>query len=224
MISKETVDRDLREAWRRDVPAAHTRASHVPYEVLVGLLGVPLLPLLTGLHLRQQRLPVRLVGLDDVLQLLHEEQLQHALIRVQVRQLEQLPLQDVVILEWSSGVDLQPVWDLSCVVRVRWHQHRLVSLRRTRLIGHRRRQRWRLIIARHARSTGVAILCPLVDVVHIVDPKLSRLHLFPARGEPFPLQRVAPVSSVGVVVDVVLPATDGPVDGPAGRKREVLSR
>lgn len=29
---------------------------------------------------------------------------------------------------------------------------------------------------------------------------------------------------VSVVVDVVLPATDGPVDGPAGRKREVLSR
>ncbi len=73
-------------------------------------------------------------------------------------------------------------------------------------------------------STGVAILGPLVDVIHIVDPKLSRLHLFPAWREPFPLQRVAPVSSVSVVVDVVLPATDGPVNGPAGRKREVLSR
>lgn len=47
-----------------------------------------------------------------MLQLLHEEQLQHALIRVQVCQLEQLPLQDVVIpdakdiygtLKWSWG-------------------------------------------------------------------------------------------------------------------------
>lgn len=85
---------------QRGVAARHprcTHTSHVPHEVLVGLLGVPLLPLLASLHLRQQRLPVRLVGLDDVFQLLHEEQLQHALIRVQVCQLEQLPLQDVVI-------------------------------------------------------------------------------------------------------------------------------
>lgn len=73
-------------------------------------------------------------------------------------------------------------------------------------------------------STGVTILCPLVDVIHVVDPKLGRLHLFPAWREPFPLQRVAPVCSVSVVVDVVLPASDGPVNGPAGRKREVLSR
>lgn len=73
-------------------------------------------------------------------------------------------------------------------------------------------------------STRVAILCPLVDVIHIVDPKLGRLHLFPAWREPFPLQRVAPVCSVSVVVNVVLPATDGPVNGPAGRKGEVLSR
>lgn len=36
-------------------------ASHVPHEVLGGLLGVPLLALLAGLHLGQQRLPVRLV-------------------------------------------------------------------------------------------------------------------------------------------------------------------
>lgn len=69
----------------------------------------------------------------------------------------------------------------------------------------------------------MSILCPLVDVIHIVDPKLSRLHLFPARREPFPLQRVAPVCSVCVVVNVVLPATDGPVNGPAARKGEVLS-
>lgn len=75
----------------------HTHASYIPHEVLVGLLGVPLLPLLAGLHLGQQRLPVGLVRLDDVLQLLHEEQLQHALVRVQVGQLEQLPLQDVVV-------------------------------------------------------------------------------------------------------------------------------
>lgn len=80
--------------------------SHVPDEAVGGLLGVPLLALLAGLHLGQQRLPVRLVGLDDVLQLLHEEQLQHALVGVQVGQLEQLPLQDVVVPEgggWGWG-------------------------------------------------------------------------------------------------------------------------
>ena len=48
-------------------------------------------------HLRQQGLTVGLVGLDDALQFLHEEQLQHALVRVQIHQLEQRPLQDVVI-------------------------------------------------------------------------------------------------------------------------------
>lgn len=75
----------------RASPPSHTftHSSHVPHEVLVGLLlRVPLLPLLPGLHLRQQRLPVRLIRFDDVLELLHEEQLQHPLIRVQVGQLE----------------------------------------------------------------------------------------------------------------------------------------
>lgn len=70
----------------------------------------------------------------------------------------------------------------------------------------------------------MAILRPLVDVIDVVDPELGRLHFLPARREPLPLQRVAPVCSVSVVVDVVLPAADGPVDGPAGRKWEVLSR
>lgn len=74
------------------------------------------------------------------------------------------------------------------------------------------------------RSTGVSILSPLVDVIHVVDPELGRLHLLPSRGEPFPLQRVAPVRSVCVVVNVVLPATDGPVNGPAARKGHVLPR
>lgn len=41
-----------------------------------------------------------------MLQLLHEEQLQHALIRVQVRQLEQLPFQDVVVPEGKIYVVL----------------------------------------------------------------------------------------------------------------------
>lgn len=50
-----------------------THASQIPHEVLVGLLGVPLLPLFASVHLGKQRLPVRLVRLDDVLQLLHEE-------------------------------------------------------------------------------------------------------------------------------------------------------
>lgn len=68
------------------------------------------------------------------------------------------------------------------------------------------------------------ILCPLVNVIHIIDPKLSGLHLLPAWREPLPLKRVAPVRSVSVVVDVVLPATDGPVNSPTGRKGDVLSR
>lgn len=85
------------ETSERCGSACCTYASHVPHEVLVGLLGVPLLPLFASLHLGQQRLPVRLVGFDDVFQLLHEKQLQHALICVQVCQLKQLPLQDVVI-------------------------------------------------------------------------------------------------------------------------------
>lgn len=66
-------------------------------EVLAVLLGVPLLPLLAVLQLCEQGLPVGLVQLHNALQLLHEEQLQHALVRVQVCQLEQLPLQDVVV-------------------------------------------------------------------------------------------------------------------------------
>ena len=73
--------------------------SHVDRVAVGGrvLLGVPLLALLASLHLGEQRLAVRLVRLDDALQLLHEEQLQHALVRVQVHQLKQLPLQDVVV-------------------------------------------------------------------------------------------------------------------------------
>lgn len=162
----------------------HGGPSHVPYEVFGGLLGVPLLALFAGLHLGQQRLPVRLVGLDDVLQLLHEEQLQHALVGVQVGQLEQLPLQDVVVpegggpgggdggggisnrvttnskpplwvsdsLERSAGVNLQPVGDFGRVVRVGGHQHRLVPLRRPRLVGDGRRQRGRLVVARDAEA------------------------------------------------------------------------
>lgn len=100
MISKET--QTAPKLWKPQrgvaVQCAYcTYTSHVPHEVLVGLLGVPLLPLFASLHLGQQRLPVRLIGFDNVFQLLHEQQLQHALIRVQVCQLKQLPLQDVVI-------------------------------------------------------------------------------------------------------------------------------
>lgn len=95
MISKGT--QTAPKLWKPQRGVAARRAcctytSHVPHEVLVGLLGIPLLPLFASLHLGQQRLPVRLVGFDDVLQLLHEEQLQHALIGVQVCQLKQLPL------------------------------------------------------------------------------------------------------------------------------------
>lgn len=68
----------------------------------------------------------------------------------------------------------------------------------------------------------MTVLRPLVDVIHVVDPELSGLHLLPAWREPFPLQRVAPVCRVSVMVDVVLPATDSPVHSPTNRKGEVL--
>lgn len=66
-------------------------------KVLAVLLGVPLLPLLAVLQLGEQRLPIRLVQLHDPFQFLHEEQLQHPLVGVQVSQLEELPLQNVVV-------------------------------------------------------------------------------------------------------------------------------
>lgn len=61
------------------------------------LLGIPLLSLLTVFQLGEKSLSVGLVQLNDLLQLLHEEQLQHSLVRVQISQLEELPLQNVVI-------------------------------------------------------------------------------------------------------------------------------
>lgn len=63
----------------------------------------------------------------------------------------------------------------------------------------------------------MSILCSFVDVIHIIHTKLRRLHFLPTWRESFPLQRVAPVCSVGVVVDVVFSATDGPVNGPTSR-------
>ena len=61
------------------------------------MLGIPLLSLLASFQLGEKGLSVGLVQLDNPLQLLHEEQLQHPLVRVQVSQLEELPLQNVVI-------------------------------------------------------------------------------------------------------------------------------
>lgn len=61
------------------------------------VLGIPLLPLLAVFQLGDKSLSVGLIQLDNVLQLLHEEQLQHPLVRVQVSQLEELPLQNVVV-------------------------------------------------------------------------------------------------------------------------------
>lgn len=56
------------------------------------------------------------------------------------------------LLEGGSGVHLQPVGDLGCVVRVGWYQHRLVPLCIARLVGDWGRQRRRLIVARHAEE------------------------------------------------------------------------
>lgn len=49
-------------------------------------------------------------------------------------------------LDWSPGVDLQPVWDLGRVVGICGHKDRLASLRLLGLIGHRRR----LVVAQNA--------------------------------------------------------------------------
>lgn len=70
----------------------------------------------------------------------------------------------------------------------------------------------------------MSVLRSLVDVIHVVDTELGRLHLLPAGGQALPLQRVAPVRGVGVVVDVVLSAADGPVHRPAGGDRPVVPR
>lgn len=66
--------------------------SHVVREVFGWLLSVPLLPLFAHVEFGEQRLAVSFIRFNDALQLLHEQQLQHALIRVQIHQLEQLPL------------------------------------------------------------------------------------------------------------------------------------
>lgn len=55
------------------------------------------------------------------------------------------------------------------------------------------------------------VLGPLVDVVHVVDPEVHRLHPLPSGRQPLPLEGVAPMGRVGVVVYVVLPASKGPV-------------
>lgn len=73
--------------------------SHVLREIFGWLLGIPLLPLFARVEFSEQRLSICFVGFDDTFKLLHEEQLQHPLISVQIHQLEQLPLQDVVIPE-----------------------------------------------------------------------------------------------------------------------------
>lgn len=71
------------------------------------VLGIPLLPLLAVFQLGDKSLSVGLIQLDNLLQLLHEEQLQHSLVRVQVSQLEELPLQNVVVFT-SQGLGHKP--------------------------------------------------------------------------------------------------------------------
>lgn len=92
------------------------------------LLGVPLLPLLAVLQLGEQSLPVGFIQLHNALQLLHEEQLQHALVRVQVCQLEQLPLQDVVVPGVAQRVTVAAA--LPCV------RSALLSLTASQTVGH----------------------------------------------------------------------------------------
>lgn len=69
---------------------------------------------------------------------------------------------------------------------------------------------------------GVSVLGTFVDVVNIIHSKLSWLHPLPARWKPLPLQRMAPMSGVCVVIDVIPPASNRPINSPARRKSRRL--
>lgn len=131
------------------------------------LLGIPLLPLLAVFQLSEKSLSVGLVQLHNLLQFLHEEQLQHSLVRVQVSQLEELPLQNVVIFHRGSGINLKPVRNFCSMVGICRDQERLISFSLLWLI----RDGWRLIIPRYTRSTGVPVLSPFIGVIHVIGSK-----------------------------------------------------
>lgn len=134
------------------------------------MLCVPLLSLLAVVKLSQESLSVRLVGLDNPFQFLHEQQFEQALVSVQVCQLEELPLQNMIIFDRSPGVDLQPVWDFCRVVGVGGHQ--LVALCLPWLVGDGWEEGWRLIVPGDTGSTWMPVLGPFVDMIHIVNTKL----------------------------------------------------
>lgn len=69
---------------------------------------------------------------------------------------------------------------------------------------------------------GVSVLSTFVNVVNIIHSKLSWLHPLPARRKPLPLQRMAPMSGVCVVINVIPPASNRPINSPARRKSRLL--
>lgn len=91
---------DWRSLWYEGVcVVVRGYSSHVLRKVFGWVLGVPLLPLFAYIEFGEQGLAVRFIRFNNAFQFLHEQKLQHALICVQIHQLEQLPLQDVIIPE-----------------------------------------------------------------------------------------------------------------------------
>ncbi len=151
------------------------------------------------------------------------------------------------VLQRGSGIHLQPVWDLGCVVWVCWYQYRLVAFWWAGLVGDWRgrglvvtwntekKKSWCILETKGHQTVsectgtsqhspgcaGVSVLGTFVNVVNIIHSKLSWLHPLPARRKPLPLQRMAPVSGVCVVIDVIPPASNRPINSPA-RKKSLL--
>lgn len=61
------------------------------------LLGIPLLSLLAVFQLCEKSLSVGFIHFNNLFQFFHKKQLEHSLVGIQVSQLEEFPLQNVVI-------------------------------------------------------------------------------------------------------------------------------
>lgn len=178
------------------------------------LLGIPLLPLLTVFQFSEKCLSIGFIHSDNLFQFLHEEQLQHALVGVQVSKLEEFPLQDVVILHRGSSINLKPVRNFCSVIRICRYQKGLVSFSLLWLVCHRRR----LIIPRNARSTGMSVLSLLICVIYVIGSKFWGFHSLPSRRKSFSLKRMAPMSCISVMIYVIFSSSHCPVHSPARRK------
>lgn len=118
------------------------------------LLGIPLLSLLAIFQLCEKSLSVGFIHFNNLFQFFHEKQLQHSLVCIQVSQLEEFPLENVVIFHRGSSINLKPVRNFCSMIRICRYQKGLISFSLLWLVCNRRR----LIISRYARSTGMPIL------------------------------------------------------------------